>query len=133
MKTTLLYLMVLYSFFSFGCSKVSPDAVDLNVDFTWKGLILCTTGGNPEIRVTGIPDTTRYLMVTLYDHGMTHGKQTIEYDGSGIINEGALDQIPGPCPNMDSGRYKFKIEAVNANRGIIGIGSKERYYPEEDQ
>jgi len=31
----------------------------------------------------------------------------------------------------DPGRYRFKIEAVNENKVIIGIGSKERYFPED--
>ncbi len=131
MKSTFYILLVAFSFFSFGCSNVSPDAVELIVDFTWEGLVPCAVGGNPEIRVTGIPDSTKVLVVSLYDHGMAHGKQTFTYDGSGIIKKGELDEIEGPCPVVDSGRYKFKIEAVNANGVIIGIGSRERYFPEE--
>jgi len=42
-----------------------------------------------------------------------------------------LDEIEGPCPSIDAGRYKFKIEAVNENGVIIGMGSRERYFPEE--
>ncbi len=116
----------------FGCSNVSPDAVELKIDFTWEGLVPCAVGGNPEIRVGGIPDGTRTLVVSLYDHGMSHGNQTLDYDGSGIIKKGVLDQIEGPCPFADSGRYKFKIEAVDENEIIIGVGSLERYYPEKE-
>ena len=126
-----LILLALISGF-FGCSNVSPDAVELKVDFTWDGLVPCAVGGNPEIRVGGIPDGTRTLVVSLYDHGMSHGNQTLDYDGSGIIKKGVLDQIEGPCPFADSGRYKFKIEAVDENEIIIGVGSFERYYPEKE-
>lgn len=126
-----LILLALISGF-FGCSNVSPDAVELKIDFTWEGLVPCAVGGNPEIRVGGIPDGTRTLVVSLYDHGMTHGNQTLDYDGSGIIKKGVLDQIEGPCPFADSGRYKFKIEAVDENEIIIGVGSLERYYPEKE-
>lgn len=123
------FIALFYSFI--GCSNVSPDAVELTVDFTWEGLVPCAVGGNPEIRVSGIPDDTKVLVVILYDHGMSHGKQTFTYDGSDIIKKGALDEIEGPCPFSDSGRYKFKVEAVNETGVIIGIGSRERYFPEE--
>lgn len=71
-------------------------------------------------------------MVTLYDHGMLHGKQTLDNDGSGIIRKGALDEIEGPCPVVDSGRYRFKVEAVNVDKVVIGLGSREKYFPEEN-
>jgi len=132
MKPMIYIMLLLLSFFSSSCSKVSPDAVDLNVDFNWQGLVPCTPGGNPEIRIGGIPADTDVLVVRLYDHGMSHGKQFLYYDGSGVIRQGALDKIEGPCPAIDSGKYRFKIEAVNAKKVIIGIGSKERYFPEEE-
>ena len=119
-------------FFAFlSCSNVSPDAVELTVDFSWEGLVPCALGGNPEIRVGGVPDETKVLVVSLQDHGLSHGKQTFTYNGSGIIKKGALDEIEGPCPFADSGRYKFKIAAVNQNGVIIGLGSRERYFPEK--
>ena len=79
----------------------------------------------------GIPDATKIIVVTLYDHGMSHGKQEFAYNGSSIIKKGALDGIEGPCPQFDPGRYKFKIEAVNADGVVIGVGSRERRFPEE--
>ena len=132
MKPIICMLLFSLSFFSISCSNVSPDAVDLKVDFNWQGLVPCTPGGNPEIRISGIPADTDVLAVTLYDHGMSHGKQFLNYDGSGIIRQGALDKIEGPCPAIASGKYRFKIEAVNTEKVIIGIGSKERYFPEEE-
>ncbi|MGD9172937.1 MAG: hypothetical protein PVF29_02180 [Desulfobacterales bacterium] len=129
----LIILVLFLPILSFcGCSDVSPDAVELKVDFTWEGLVPCAVGGNPEIRVGSIPDGTKTLVVTLYDHGMSHGNQKLDYDGTGIIKKGGLDQIEGPCPFADSGRYKFKIEAVDENEIIIGVGSRERYYPEKE-
>jgi hypothetical protein len=131
MKYTLLLILISLCFSLIGCSNVSPDAVELTVDFTWEGMVPCVPGGNPEIQVGGIPVTTKIIVVTLYDHGMSHGKQEFAYDGSGVIQKGALDGIEGPCPQFDPGRYKFKIEAVNADGVVIGIGSRERQYPEE--
>lgn len=42
-----------------------------------------------------------------------------------------LDEIEGPCPNIDAGRYKFKIKAVNEDGVIIGTGSREKSFYEE--
>ena len=116
-----------------GCSNVSSDAVELGVDFTWEGFSPCGLGNHPEIRVSGIPDGTKVLVVKLYDHGMSHGKQSLPYDGSGIVKKGTLDEIESPCPVWASGRYRYKIEALNENKVIIGIGSRERLYPEENK
>ena len=93
----------------------------------WKVLAM----GLVKSLIRGIPDDTKVLVVSLYDHGMSHGKQKFIYDGTAIIKKGALDKIEGPCPAVDAGRYKFKIAAVNQDGVIIGIGSRERYFPEE--
>jgi hypothetical protein len=114
-----------------SCSKVSSDAVELRVDFTWEGFVPCGVGSHPEIRVSGIPDETKVLVVKLYDHGFSHGKQSLAYDGSGIIKQGTLNKIESPCPIGEPGRYEYKIEALNENKVIIGIGSRERDYPEK--
>ena len=113
-----------------GCAKVSPDAVALNVDFTWDGFSPCGAGSHPEIRVNGIPDETKVLVVKLTDHGLSHGKQSLAYEGSDIIKKGALDKIESPCPIGDPGRYKYAIKALNEDGDIIGMGSRERHYPE---
>jgi hypothetical protein len=114
-----------------GCSKVSPDAVELGVDFTWEGFSPCGVGSHPEIRISGIPDETKFLVVKLTDHGLSHGKQMLSYDGTGAIKKKALDKIESPCPMGDPGQYKYKIEALNENNVIIGAGSRLRYFPEE--
>ena len=133
MKHVIISVLIALFFSFFGCSDVSPDAVELQVDFTWDGMIPCALGGNPEIRVSVVPAETKDLIVTLYDHdGMGHSKQTLSYDGSGIIKRGVLDAIESPCPFFDSARYTFKVEAVNENGIAIGIGSRERSFPEEN-
>lgn len=113
------------------CSKVSPDAVELKVDFTWEHLVPCGAGSHPEIRVTGIPAETKVLVIKLTDHGLSHGKQSIPYDGTGIIKKHSLDQIETPCPIGDSGKYKYKVLALDQNEVIVGSGSLTRYYPEK--
>ncbi|MBT8358767.1 MAG: hypothetical protein KJO61_13485 [Deltaproteobacteria bacterium] len=122
MKHAILSVLIVLFFAFASCTKVSPNAVERKVDFSWEGLVPCAAGGNPKIRISGIPDDTKTLVVSLYDHGLSHGKQTFTYDGSGIIKKGALNQIEGPCPNIDPGLYKFKIEAMDENGVIIGFG-----------
>ena len=131
MKQIFAYVLIIALPFLVSCSKVSPDAVELKVDFTWEGFAPCGVGSHPEIRVGGIPEETKVLVVKLKDHGLSHGKQALSYDGSGIIKKGTLDKIESPCPIGDPGRYKYKIEALNENKVIIGIGSRVRYYPEK--
>jgi hypothetical protein len=131
MKQILAYVLIIALIFLVSCSKVSPDAVELGVDFSWEGFSPCGVGNHPEIRVNGIPDGTKTLVVKLHDHGLSHGKQSLPYDGSGIIKQGTLDKIESPCPIGDPGHYEYKIEALNENKVIIGIGSRVRYYPEE--
>ena len=131
MEYIIVFVLVLLSFF-IGCSNISSDAVEHQIDFTWEGMVPCALGGNPEIRVNGVPDATKDLVITFYDHdGMGHTKQTLRYDGSGIIKKGILAEIESPCPFFDSARYTFKVAAVNENGVVIGIGSRERSFPEE--
>jgi hypothetical protein len=132
MKNTILLILVAFSFFSIGCSNVSPDAVDLEVDFSWQDMTACGWG-NPEIIIGGLPENTKALAVSMYDHVYfyDHGKVTIPYDGSGIIKMGVLKEIQGPCPPDVPGRYKITVKALDANNVVIGIGSKKRYFPEE--
>ena len=131
MKDAIQAFLIAIIFFFFACTNVSPDAVELSVDFTWEGMVPCALGGNPEIRLSGVPDNTMVLVITLVDHsGIYHTKQTIAYDESGIIMKGSLDEISAPCPFFESERFKFKVAAVNENGVVIGLGSKERYFPE---
>jgi hypothetical protein len=69
----------------------------------------------------------------MYDHVYfyDHGKVTIDYDGSGIIKMGALEQLQGPCPPNVPGRYEITIKALDGDDIVIGTGNKERYFPEK--
>jgi len=41
MKSILNLLIVVLILFLFGCEKISQDAVELSVDFSWKGVEQC--------------------------------------------------------------------------------------------
>ncbi len=132
MKFVFCMCLMLASFCSLTCSDVSPDAVDLAVDFSWDGIQACSMG-NPEIRIGGLPANTQFLEISMFDsvYIHNHGEVTIENDGSGIIKLGAIEELQGPCPPDVPGRYKITVTALDANRVVVGTGSKRRYFPEE--
>jgi len=132
MKFIINLLMVALTLCVLGCEKVSPDAVELSVDFSWEGMEPCGWG-NPEIRFSDVPEPTKYIKVHMYDHvySYDHGKATVPYTKNGIIERGRLKEIQGPCPPAHPGRYKITIKAIDENEVVIGIGSKERYFPEK--
>ena len=52
MKSILWMVLIAFGFSGFGCSDVSPDAVDLEVDFSWEGM-----PGRYKITVKAIDDS----------------------------------------------------------------------------
>jgi hypothetical protein len=72
------------------------------------------------------------LEIGLTDYGLSHGRQKLAYNGSGIIKMGVLADIESPCPIGEPGKYKFKVKAFDGDGVIIGIGSMVRYFPEKD-
>jgi len=132
MKHVITSVLIALFFSSFGCSDVRPDAVDLEVDFSWKGMVPCSWG-IPKVGVNGVPENTKYLVVSMYDHAYfyDHGEVKITYNGSNIIARDSLKEIYCPCPPDAPGRYKITVKAINEDEIVIGVGSKERYFPEE--
>jgi hypothetical protein len=63
MKQAILSVLIALFFALAGCSNESPNAVELTVDFSWEGMVSCIRGGNPEIRINGIPADTMVLEV----------------------------------------------------------------------
>ena len=56
----------------------------------------------------------------------------VVYEGSGDIKKGSYTEITGPCPPPKSaGRYKITVKALDENDVVVGVGTKERYFPEE--
>jgi len=70
----------------------------------------------------------------MYDHEYKydHGKVIFPYTGNGIIDRGRFKEIQGPCHPGAPGRYEITIKAVDEKEVVIGIGSKERYFPEKE-
>jgi phosphatidylethanolamine-binding protein (PEBP) family uncharacterized protein len=132
MKKAFFLVLIVYHCMSLGCSDVSSDAVELTVDFTWRGLATCSWS-NPEINIGNVPQNTKFLVISMYDHAYfyDHGEVKINYDGTGIIKRGAIKELYAPCPYDTPGQYEITVKALDKDDVVIGIGSKERYYPEK--
>jgi phosphatidylethanolamine-binding protein (PEBP) family uncharacterized protein len=134
MKRLMMLIMVGSMLLTAGCAttRVSPDAVDLTVDFDWQPSDRCSRR-SPEIRVSNIPAATKTLYVKLKDRDVpnwNHGGGTVAYDGSGVIPAGALkNSYNGPCPPSGSHRYEFTVQAIDAAGVVVGIGKKARAFP----
>lgn len=115
-----------------GCEKVSENAVDISVDFSWEGMEECGWG-NPEVHFNGVPERTKSIQIKMYDHVyiMDHGKAVMPYTGNEVIPRGQFQKIQGPCPTSEPGRYEITIKALDENDVVIGKGSKERLFPEQ--
>jgi len=133
MKQVIPLIIVCICFSAYGCEKKDPNAVALSVDFTWEGYPNCDMG-LPQMSIGGIPESTKFLIISMYDHefGFDHGEVKIQYAGSGTITRGSYKEITGPCPPPNSqGRYEITVKALDANDTVVGMGSKARYFPEK--
>ena len=63
MKRTIFLVLIAVTVISHGCSDVSPDAINLEIDFSWEGMVACSWG-IPEIGIKGVPENTKYLVVS---------------------------------------------------------------------
>ena len=126
-------LVIIGIVFSFtGCEKVRHDAAALLVDFSWEGIKQCERG-NPEIRFSGVPERTKFLVINMFDHAYSHDHGTVRlaYAGDRIIARDRFKETQGPCPAWTPGRYEITIKAVDNKNVVIGIGNRERKFPED--
>jgi hypothetical protein len=112
-----------------SCEKVSPDAVDFELDFTW-GTGLGENQKNPEIRLTRVPPNTKFLKVQLIDLDQpyyNHGEvEKITYVKDGFIPYGSLKNYIGPSPPPQGHLYEYTIKALDENGVVVGIGKKAK-------
>ena len=120
--------------FLFGCQNetIDPHVAELSVDFSWAGMQPCGWG-NPEIHIEGVPDATKTLTISMYDHAYSHDHGTVrmDYTGEKTIPKDRFKTIQGPCPVYSPGRYEITIKARDNNDTVIGMGSTTRSFPEE--
>ena len=133
MKKIIPMILICICFSIYSCEKKDPNSVELSVEFIWEGYAPCDMG-LPQMDIGGIPENTKFLEISMYDHkyGFDHGEIKIAYEGSNTIIKGSYKEITGPCPGPnETGRYKITVKALDADNVVIGDGSKERYFPEK--
>ena len=105
----------------------APKASNIQVDFSWEKQHRCSSVF-PEIHLSGTPQTTKELKVSLTDRDMPsydHGGGVVKYVGSNVIPEGALEGYSGPCPPPSAQHnYIIKVQAIDASGKIVGQGEK---------
>jgi len=135
MKQTYITALILMAFFGVGCEreKISQHVAEVSVKFTWEGLKPCDWG-NPEIHISGVPGNTKFLKISMYDHAYSHDHGTVQmpYADEKIIAKDRFKEIQRPCPVYTPGRYEITIKALDDTETIIGMGSAERMFPEEE-
>ena len=111
------------------------NAQSLTVDWTWKLSHKCSTTA-PALKVDGIPDGTKSLIVEMVDldyRAFDHGGGSVAHDGksSTTIPEGALKNYRGPCPPNFSSfghDYEFTVKAMSGSNELIAKGSKTKTF-----
>ena len=122
----LFFIGFVFSIFSCNNEKVSQNAVELSVDFTWEGIKQCRWG-NPEIHVNGIPEKTKFLKISMYDHEYAHDHGTVKmpYSGVGIIEKDRFKEIQGPCPPLDPVDIRLRSKPSMKKRSLSALEAKK--------
>ena len=109
---------------SVAIGACSTTGVKLGVEYTWVPDNECSDV-SPKIMVSGIPQGTEKLRVSLTDRDVpsyNHGGGTVEYKGSNVIEAGALKYYSGPCPPGGEDFYAIKVDAIDASGRVTGSG-----------
>ena len=120
-----------------ACGGDPPDAAPMEIDFQWRKIDK-SSSENPEIRVSGVPEGTVYFFVEVTDPDMPalpNGGGIVDNDGSGVIKRGTIvGHYIGPNPPYQTVRnYEVKVEALEKDKKIIGVGRKVRRFPPREE
>jgi phosphatidylethanolamine-binding protein (PEBP) family uncharacterized protein len=107
------------------------EASAFSVRFSWSGIRACGRT-SPAFTIHDAPKGTERLRFVMSDKdapNFQHGGNTITYNGSGRVPEGAIDYI-GPCPPAGTiHRYVWTIEALDKSGKIVGRATAEGRFP----
>ncbi|SFK49918.1 YbhB/YbcL family Raf kinase inhibitor-like protein [Falsiroseomonas stagni] len=121
-----------------GCAgrETVPNPGTLGVDFAWAGIAACEAT-SPALRITGSPPTTTRFAVRLTDlnvPGFAHGggevpRGTPSPAGDEIPQGALTDAFRGPCPPVGPHRYRFTVQALDAQNRTVATGEAIRPFP----
>ncbi len=134
MKNTLLLLLSTLTFLSLcACTNDYKNATQMAVAFEWQQIDKGSQE-NPEIRLTGVPESTKRFLVSLVDlnlKGFDHGSGYVDNDGSGIITRGTVKgSYNGPDPPFPDMKhsYEISVKALDDKGNVIGFGKNAKVF-----
>lgn len=134
MKNTLLLLLSTLTFLSLcACTNDYKNATQMAVAFEWQQIDKGSQE-NPEIRLTGVPESTKRFLVSLVDlnlKGFDHGSGYVDNDGSGIIARGTVKgSYNGPDPPFPDMKhsYEISVKALDDKGNVIGFGKNAKVF-----
>lgn len=128
-------LKILALSLALGVASTSAQAFEIN--FTWDGLKLCTSGNpnrvsNPAFSLKNVPEGTKFIRFKLVDKdvpGYNHGGGVVKYTGQKSIKPGAF-KYKSPCPPNGRHTYQWKATAQKKkNGGKLATAARQRKYP----
>ena len=126
MKRFVFFVALSASLLSPSCQN-SASVTQLQLDFEWSKSNECSET-SPEIRISGLPETTNMLrvrLIDLYQPGADHGGwEKIPIPEGGVIASDGLKQFRGPCPPKyyAQNNYEFSIEALDKDGVVVAEG-----------
>ncbi|MGO9238701.1 MAG: phospholipid-binding protein [Methylocella sp.] len=107
------------------------EASAFSARFIWSGIRPCGRA-SPAFTIHDAPKRTESLRFMMNDKDaphFRHGGSTIPYNGSGRVQEGAIDYI-GSCPPAGTlHRYVWTIEALDKSGKIVARATAEGRFP----
>jgi phosphatidylethanolamine-binding protein (PEBP) family uncharacterized protein len=99
--------------------------------FSWNKIAGCARV-SPAFRLSDVPDGTAslsFMMVDLDVPSFHHGGSTVPYSGKSRVKRGAITYI-GPCPPPgEKHRYRWAIEALDAQRKVLATTTATQMFP----
>ncbi len=118
-----------------GVGATNAQAFEIN--FTWDGLELCTSGSpnrvsNPVFALKNVPEGTKFIRFRLVDQDVpnyNHGGGVVKYTGQKSIQPGAF-KYKSPCPPNGRHTYQWQASAqTKKNGGKLATTARTRKYP----
>ena len=110
-------------FFCESCSRndETGSIVKLSVDFVYD---TNNPERSPEIHLKNVPAGVDHLSIGFDDatNEWEHGGGIIPYDGSGVINAGALKEFKGLTTTWAFPKIRLTVKAFNMSNQLVGKG-----------
>jgi len=130
MKIVPVISIVLLSVY-FGCSKdnTANPITKIDIDFIYDTK---NPRRSPEIHLKNVPEGVDHLQILFFDDSnkFEHGGGSLPYDGSGIIQAGAVKEFKGLSSLYGFPKIRITVTAFHENGQVVGKGSIAKKPPD---